>query len=202
MLDLYTPALKGLHHVHSYICERLESLVFDSDLGLEQLLPIAYLYGQAMALSPTTAEGAALAVDNLLLRGESFSGELVLCILLGVERSGPHIFESSLTVLLRQTQASAFSSLVSKLNRTVLIFRIVVSLKKLCCVQWQSTPQRKRPALVAISWRPLMRCLLPRLPFAIRSRKRPKGSPGLVLSLKILPWCVDLMNLTYVRDSV
>jgi hypothetical protein len=112
---LYTPALKGLHHVHSYICERLESLVFDSDLGLEQLLPTGYLYGQAMALSPATADGAALAVDNLLLRGESFRGELVLCILLGVERSNSRVFEASLTVLLRQTQASAFSSLVSEL---------------------------------------------------------------------------------------
>jgi hypothetical protein len=115
VLDLYTPALKGLHHVHSYICERLESLVFDSDLGLEQLLPTGYLYGQAMALSPATADGAALAVDNLLLRGESFRGELVLCILLGVERSNSRVFEASLTVLLRQTQASAFSSLVSEL---------------------------------------------------------------------------------------
>jgi hypothetical protein len=117
VLDLYTPALKGLHHVHSYICERLESLVFDSDLGLEQLLPVGYLYGQAMALSPTTADGAALAVDNLLLRGESFRGELVLCILLGVERSSPRVFEASLTVLLRQTQASAFSSIVGKVPR-------------------------------------------------------------------------------------
>ena len=117
VLDLYTPALKGLHHVHSYICERLESLVFDSDLGLEQLLPIGYLYGQAMALSSVTADGAALAVDNLLLRGESFSGELVLCILLGVERSSPRVFEASLTVLLRQTQASAFSSIVGRVPR-------------------------------------------------------------------------------------
>ena len=112
VLDLYTPALKGLHHVHSYICERLESLVFDSDLRLEQLLPIAYLYGQAMALSPATSDVAALAVDNLLLRGESFQGELVLCILLGVERSSPRVFEASLTVLLRQTQATAFTTLV------------------------------------------------------------------------------------------
>jgi hypothetical protein len=103
--------------VQSYICEKLETLVFDSDLGLEQLLPIGYLYGQAMALSPATAEGAALAVENLLLRGESFRGDLVLCILLGVERSNPRAFEASLTVLLRQTQTSAFSSQVSNLIR-------------------------------------------------------------------------------------
>lgn len=116
-MDLYTPTLKGLHHVQTYICERLESLVFDSDLGLEQLLPIGYLYGQAMALSPTTAEGAGVAVENLLLSGESFRGDLVLCILLGVERSNPRVFEASLTVLLRQTQASAFTSPVSNLAK-------------------------------------------------------------------------------------
>jgi hypothetical protein len=151
VLDLYTPALKGLHHVHSYICERLEALVFDSDLGLEQLLPIGYLYGQAMALSQTTADGAALAVDNLLLRGESFRGELVLCILLGVERSSPRVFEASLTVLLRQTQASAFSSMVSKFDQTVLTFRTIEYHEKLCSEQWQSTLRPKRPALVATS---------------------------------------------------
>ena len=151
VLDLYTPALKGLHHVHSYICERLESLIFDSELGLEQLLPIGYLYGQAMALSPTTADAAALAVDNLLLRGESSRGELVLCILLGVERSSPRVFEASLTVLLRQTQASAFSSMVSRLDKTVVTPRTSVYHEKLCYEQWQSTLPPKRRALVATS---------------------------------------------------
>lgn len=62
---MYAPVLKGLRHVHSYVCERLESLVFDDDLAREQLLPAGFLYGQAMALSMSISEGAALAVENL-----------------------------------------------------------------------------------------------------------------------------------------
>jgi hypothetical protein len=62
---MYAPVLKGLRHVHSYVCERLESLVFDDDLAREQLLPAGFLYGQAMALSMSTSEGTALAVENL-----------------------------------------------------------------------------------------------------------------------------------------
>lgn len=80
---MYAPVLKGLRHVHSYVCERLESLVFDDDLAREQLLPAGFLYGQAMALSMSTSEGAALAVENLYvsvssrcLTVGSFEGDL------------------------------------------------------------------------------------------------------------------------------
>ena len=59
------PNLKGLQHVHSFACERLERLVFDVTLPREQVLAFGYLYGQAMGLSPITGEGAALAVENL-----------------------------------------------------------------------------------------------------------------------------------------
>jgi hypothetical protein len=111
---MYTPALKGLQHVHSYVCEKLETLVLDSDLGTDQLFPLGYLYGQAMALSPTTAEGTSLAVESMLSRGEAHRGELVLCVLLGVERSSLRVFEANLTTLLRQTQISAFGSSVSE----------------------------------------------------------------------------------------
>jgi hypothetical protein len=64
-LEMYMPNLKGLQHVHSFACERLESLVFDVNLPREQVLAFGYLYGQAMGLSPITGEGAALAVENL-----------------------------------------------------------------------------------------------------------------------------------------
>lgn len=62
---MYAPVLKGLRHVHSYVCERLETLVFDDNLAREQLLPAGFLYGQAMALSSSTAEGLASAVENM-----------------------------------------------------------------------------------------------------------------------------------------
>lgn len=64
------PNLKGLQHVHSFACERLERLVFDLTLPREQILAFGYLYGQAMGLSPITGEGAALAVENLYVNPE------------------------------------------------------------------------------------------------------------------------------------
>ena len=67
-LEMYVPKLKGLQHVHSFVCERLASLVFDINLPREHVLAFGYLYGQAMGLSPITGEGAALAVENLYVR--------------------------------------------------------------------------------------------------------------------------------------
>lgn len=64
-LEMYMPNLKGLQHVHSFACERLENLVFDVNLPREQVLAFGYLYGQALGLSPITGEGATLAVENL-----------------------------------------------------------------------------------------------------------------------------------------
>lgn len=62
---MYAPNLKGLQHIHSFACERLETMVFDAGLSRVQTLSFGYLYGQAMGLSPVTGEGAALAVENL-----------------------------------------------------------------------------------------------------------------------------------------
>ncbi|WVQ77110.1 hypothetical protein IAR50_006793 [Cryptococcus sp. DSM 104548] len=109
-LDLYAPALKGLTDVHAYACETLESIIFDQQKVDQRGQAAAFLYGQAMAMSSLTAEAVTLAIENLLLRGDNTASNLALCIILGVERSSPTLFESHLPELLRQVQMAAFGS--------------------------------------------------------------------------------------------
>lgn len=85
-----------------------------------------------MAMSTLTSEAVTLAIENLyvspsislqptkpptdipkrLLRGDHTASNLALCIILGVERSSPLLFESHLVELLQQVQMAAFSSKV------------------------------------------------------------------------------------------
>ncbi|OCF37694.1 hypothetical protein I316_00821 [Kwoniella heveanensis BCC8398] len=109
-LDLYAPSLKGLTDVHAYACETLESIIFDQPVADRRGQAASYLYGQAMAMSTLTAEAVELAIENLLLRGDQTAANLALCIILGVERSSPVLFEVHLPVLLRQVQMAAFGS--------------------------------------------------------------------------------------------
>ncbi|OXG92409.1 hypothetical protein C345_05935 [Cryptococcus neoformans A2-102-5] len=109
-LDLYAPALKGLTDVHAYACETLESIIFDQQNTDQRGQAAAFLYGQAMAMSTLTSEAVTLAIENLLLRGDHTASNLALCIILGVERSSPLLFESHLVELLQQVQMAAFSS--------------------------------------------------------------------------------------------
>ncbi|WVQ82472.1 hypothetical protein IAT38_004601 [Cryptococcus sp. DSM 104549] len=109
-LDLYAPALKGLTDVHAYACETLESIIFDQQKAGQRGQAAAFLYGQAMAMSSLTAEAVALAIGNLLLRGDQTAANLALAIILGVERSSPLLFETHLPELLRQVQMAAFGS--------------------------------------------------------------------------------------------
>ncbi|KIR78890.1 hypothetical protein I306_04100 [Cryptococcus gattii EJB2] len=106
-LDLYAPALKGLTDVHAYACETLESVIFDQQKAGQRGQAAAFLYGQAMAMSTLTSEAVTLAIENL---GDHTASNLALCIILGVERSSPLLFESHLPELLRQVQMSAFSN--------------------------------------------------------------------------------------------
>ena len=53
-LDLYSPMLKGLQDVHAYVCELLESLIFDEQINDKHITAAAYLYGRYTA--PTTDE--------------------------------------------------------------------------------------------------------------------------------------------------
>ncbi|KAK8866140.1 hypothetical protein IAR55_001291 [Kwoniella newhampshirensis] len=127
-LDLYAPALKGLNDVHGYVCETLESVIFDQQAADQRGQAAAFLYGQAMAMSSLTAEAVGLAIENLLLRGDQTTASLALCIILGVERSSPLLFESNLPVLLRQVQMAAFgaedrSVPLEALNRALKIYR-------------------------------------------------------------------------------
>ncbi|CAD6575349.1 MAG: hypothetical protein TREMPRED_001360 [Tremellales sp. Tagirdzhanova-0007] len=108
-LDMYAPMLKGLHEVHAYTCEKLESLVLDRSVSARHGSAAAYLHGQATAMSTSTAEAVATTVDNLLLRGDAHAANLVLCVLLGVERSNTLLFETNLPVFLRQVQVVAFA---------------------------------------------------------------------------------------------
>ncbi|ODN92024.1 hypothetical protein L198_05696 [Cryptococcus wingfieldii CBS 7118] len=106
-LDLYAPALKGLTDVHAYACETLESIIFDQQKVDQRGQAAAFLYGQAMAMSSLTAEAVTLAIENL---GNNTAANLALCIILGVERSSPTLFESHLPELLQQVQMAAFDS--------------------------------------------------------------------------------------------
>ena len=80
---MYSPMLKGLHDVHAYTCERLESLLFDRSVADRHDSAAAYLHGKistlfgayllttsctgrATAMSTSTAETVAITVDNLL----------------------------------------------------------------------------------------------------------------------------------------
>nr|ODN96689.1 hypothetical protein L204_03398 [Cryptococcus depauperatus CBS 7855] len=109
-LDLYAPTLKGLTDVHAYACETLESIIFDQGRLDQRGQAAAFLYGHAMAMSSLTAEAVSLAIENLLLRGDQTAANLALCIILGVERSSPLLFEGHLSELLRQVGMTAFGS--------------------------------------------------------------------------------------------
>lgn len=63
-----------------------------------------------MGMGTCRAEAVTLAIENLLPRGGHTASNLALCIILGVERSSPLLFESHLPELLRQVQMAAFSS--------------------------------------------------------------------------------------------
>ncbi|KAL0241969.1 hypothetical protein I308_106143 [Cryptococcus tetragattii IND107] len=108
-LGLYAPALKGLTDVHAYACETLESIIFHQQKADQRGQAAAFLYGQAMAMSTLTSEAVTLAIENLLQRGDHTASNLALCIILGVERPSPLLFESHLPELLRQVQMTAFS---------------------------------------------------------------------------------------------
>ncbi|WWD17654.1 hypothetical protein CI109_102095 [Kwoniella shandongensis] len=120
-LDLYAPALKGLTDVHGYVCETLESVIFDQQVADRRGQAAAYLCGQAMAMSTLTAEAVGLAIENLLLSGNHVAANLALCIILGVERSSSLLFESHLPVLLRQVQMAAFGSEDKSVSQEALI---------------------------------------------------------------------------------
>ncbi|EIW72381.1 hypothetical protein TREMEDRAFT_26582 [Tremella mesenterica DSM 1558] len=120
-LELYAPVLKGLQEVHAYVCDKLEGLVFDERFGENHLLAAAYIYGQAMAMSPLTTEAIGLAIENLLLRGDPRSSSLALAILLGVDRSNHLLFELKLSILLEQVQVLAFASRDKLVSRTALL---------------------------------------------------------------------------------
>ncbi|WVF70243.1 hypothetical protein IAT40_005032 [Kwoniella sp. CBS 6097] len=120
-LDLYAPSLKGLTDVHAYACETLESIIFDQPVADRRGQAAGYLYGQAMAMSTLTAEAVELAIENLLLRGDQTAANLALCIILGVERSSPILFEAHLPVLLRQVQMAAFGSKDKSVSQEALI---------------------------------------------------------------------------------
>ncbi|WRT64368.1 uncharacterized protein IL334_001300 [Kwoniella shivajii] len=120
-LDLYAPSLKGLTDVHAYTCETLESIIFDQPVADRRAQAAAYLYGQAMAMSNLTSEAVSLAIENLLLRGDQTAANLALCIILGIERSSPILFESHLPVLLRQVQMAAFGSSDKSVSQESLI---------------------------------------------------------------------------------
>lgn len=110
---MYSPALKGLHNVHTFICQTLEELTFRLD---ETATAAAYLYGECstdnadvghcLAMTPVSHDLIQLAVENLLIKN---AHEISLCLLLGVKRSNPALFAHHLSTLLRQIQVTAFS---------------------------------------------------------------------------------------------
>ncbi|KAK4687661.1 hypothetical protein P7C73_g2454, partial [Tremellales sp. Uapishka_1] len=109
-LELFTPSMKGLTEIHSYTCEKLESVVFDQKMSDETASAAAFLYGHAMSMSPMTEEAVVLAVENILGRRQDQSITLALCILLGVEKANSALFETNLPILLKQVQAASLSS--------------------------------------------------------------------------------------------
>lgn len=54
---------------------------------------------------------------NSARRGDARSANITLCILLGVERTSPTLFENCLEVLLQQIQIAAFGLKVSSTSR-------------------------------------------------------------------------------------
>jgi len=68
--------------------------------------------GQAMGMANLTAEALAPAIENVLQRQDTAAANIVLSVLLGVERSNSPLFESNLPILLRQVQIAAFAGRV------------------------------------------------------------------------------------------